>query len=206
LQHKLENQERKELFVTMLSIYCSGSIAKGSHDEKKLCWSDLERGEVGKGASPNEVVFLNPDDPITDPGNFLGQFGRDLYQVMVATAVIVDARERRGLGIGVEMAAAATLGVPVIVVAPRNSKYRCDLLEYRGVTVEDYIHPHVASLAAAVVDDFTSAGRELAKLSKSNATEAQAMPAWLAAAIKEYRQHVLPGDAPMLAALSRLKV
>lgn len=145
----------------LLSVYCSGSIMKGVSDENKLCWSDAERCEVSKGASPQEVVYLNPDDPITDPGNTLGQFGRDMYQVMKATAVIVDARERRGLGIGVEMAAAATLGTPVIVVTPRNSKYRSDVLEYRGAVIRDYVHPHVSSLATAIVDDFVAAGEAL---------------------------------------------
>lgn len=26
-----------------ISIYCFGSIMKGAADEKKLCWSDIER-------------------------------------------------------------------------------------------------------------------------------------------------------------------
>src|SRR4051794_19107944 len=97
----------KGTVVAILSVYCSGSIAKGAGDIKKLCWSDIERGAVAEGASPNEVAFLNPDDPIPVPTNTLGQFGRDMYQVLCASAVIVDARERRGIGIGVEMAAAA---------------------------------------------------------------------------------------------------
>src|SRR5690606_28067143 len=88
------------------SVYCSGSIAKGASDIKKLCWTDTERDNVASGAQPHNVVFLNPDDPIVDAANTLGQFGRDMYQVMSASAVIVDARERRGIGIGVEMAAA----------------------------------------------------------------------------------------------------
>jgi hypothetical protein len=29
--------------MAILSIYCSGSIMKGSVDEKKLCWTDVER-------------------------------------------------------------------------------------------------------------------------------------------------------------------
>lgn len=189
----------------IVSVYCSGSISKGASDEKKLCWSDNERLHVSRGADPAEVVFLNPDDPITDPSNFLGQFGRDLYQVMVASAVIVDARERRGLGIGVEMAAAATFGTPVIVVAPRNSKYRCDVLEYRGTTVTDYVHPHVASLAHAVVDDFVEAGATLVKLGDKPARK-DALPEWLEAAITEYRTNVLADDEPMLEALSRLNI
>jgi glycosyltransferase involved in cell wall biosynthesis len=186
-----------------LSIYCSGSIMKGTSDEKKLCWSDLERDQVQKGAGSNRVVFLNPDDPITDPSNTLGQFGRDMYQIMAATAIVVDARERRGIGIGVEMAAAAAMGTPVIVVAPRNSKYRSDVLEYRGVEVKDYVHPHVASLAVGVVDNFIDAGRLLVTL-KESADRRRAVPAWLEPAISEYEVNVLSNDAPMVEAMREL--
>ncbi|WP_248959348.1 hypothetical protein [Sphaerisporangium perillae] len=188
-----------------ISVYCSGSITKGASDHGKLTWSDTERMEVAKGAAPHEVVFLNPDDPITDPGNTLGQFGRDMYQVMIATAVVVDARERRGLGIGVEMAAAGTFGTPVIVVAPPNSKYRADVLEYRGVTVHDYVHPHVAALSEAVVDDFLAAGEALARLVEAGALpEKTYVPGWLERAIGEYRDNVLEADIPMLEALRQL--
>ncbi|GAA0247402.1 hypothetical protein GCM10010492_53840 [Saccharothrix mutabilis subsp. mutabilis] len=189
----------------IVSVYCSGSIAKGVGDERKLCWTDRERERVQEGAHPLEVVFLNPDDPITDPTNVLGQFGRDMYQVLMASAVVVDARERRGLGIGVEMAAAAALGTPVIVVAPRNSKYRRDHLVYRGARVEGYVHPHVASLAVAVVDDFTEAGEALKGLPVAP-RGSLVTPAWLREPIDEYRSNVLAGDRPMLDALHRLGV
>lgn len=176
---------------------------KGSSDEKKLCWSDLERREVQEGAGDSSVVFLNPDDPITDPSNTLGQFGRDMYQIMVATAIVVDARERRGIGIGVEMAAAAAMGTPLIVVAPRNSKYRSDVLEYRGVEVKDYVHPHVASLAFAVVDNFVEGGRVLATL-EGGVNRRDAVPNWLEPSIAEYESNVLSGDTPMLEAMQKL--
>jgi hypothetical protein len=178
---------------------------KGSSDEKKLCWSDMERLEVSKGVAPFEVIYLNPDDPITDPQNTLGQFGRDMYQIMLATAVIVDARERRGLGVGVEMAAAATFNTPVIVVAPRNSKYRSDKLEYRGTTVLDYVHPHVSTLASAVVDDFVAAGEVLSSLPGKRHKANGDLPEWLDRAINEYVTNVLPGDAPMLKAVQQLR-
>lgn len=187
-----------------LSVYCSGSITKGPSDEKKLCWTDDERAQVREGAQ-QEVIFLNPDDPIIDRSNTLGQFGRDMYQVMVASVIIVDARERRGLGIGVEMAAAATFGTPIIVVAPRNSKYRVDMLEYRGVIVQDYVHPHVAALATAVVDDFLVAGNVLPRVARQNCDAAD-LPAWLSRAIDEYRLTVLPHDVPMREALRELGV
>jgi hypothetical protein len=97
------------------------------------------------------------------------------------------------------------LGTPVIVVVPRNSNYRMDSLEYRGVTVTDYVHPHVAVIASAVVDDFESAGRELAKLADARTTRPE-LPAWLARALDEYVQAVLPHDQPMLDAVRRLNI
>lgn len=186
------------------SIYCSGSIKKGPNDATGPLWGDEERAQVRAGVGET-VVFLNPDDPITDPANTLGQFGRDMYQVMIATAVVVDARVRRGIGVGVEMAAAGMLGTPVIVVAPRNSNYRKDSLEYRGSTVTNYVHPHVAVIASAVVDDFQSAGRELAKLTDAKTTKPE-LPAWLTQALDEYEQAVLPHDQPMLDAVRRLDI
>jgi hypothetical protein len=186
-----------------IAVYCSGSIAKSAADNKKLCWTDVERDAVSRGAKPTNVVFLNPDDPITDVSNTLGQFGRDMYQVMVAGAIIVDARERRGIGIGVEMAAASAMGTPVVIVAPRNSQYRADELSYRGVTVKNYIHPHVSSLAAVLVEDFEEAGAVLASVATGR-DRRQEVPSWLAPAIEEYEQHVLPGDPPMLEALRSL--
>jgi hypothetical protein len=189
---------------TSFSIYCSGSIAKGGSDEKKLCWTDAERHAISIGAEPSEVIFLNPDDPITDPTNTLGQFGRDMYQVMSASAVVVDARERRGVGIGVEMAAASALGTPIIVVAPPNSRYRTDRLEYRGAVIHDYVHPHVAALAWRVVDDFEGAGRALVGLAPT-ADRRNDLPSWLEPAILEYETNVLPEDPPMLEALAAIR-
>lgn len=186
------------------SVYCSGSIVKGPADNKRLCWTNGERAAVSKGALPDEVVFLNPDDPIPDPRNTLGQFGRDMYQVMVASAIIVDARERRGIGIGVEIAAAAAMGTPVIVVAPPNTNYRQKRLEYRGVTIEDYLHPHLFALATAVVDDFETAGAHLSQVG-STADRHGAVPSWLAPAVDEYEKNVLELDSPMVAALAKLR-
>jgi hypothetical protein len=203
-----------------LSIYCSGSIKKGPDDDTGPLWGDEERASVQAGAG-QPVVFLNPDDPIidpgntlgqfgrdmyhVDPGNTLGQFGRDMYQVMIATAVVVDARVRRGIGVGVEMAAAGILGTPVIVVAPKNSQYRKDSLHYRGVSVTDYVHPHVAVIAWAVVDDFESAGQELAGLPRSVPADHE-LPVWLSQALAEYSHVILPCDQPMLEAVRKLDI
>lgn len=185
----------------MISIYCSGSIKKSVEDAKRLCWTDVERQSMQDNCSQS-VVFLNPDDPIVDPGNSLAQFGRDMYQVWVASAVVVDARERRGLGIGVEIAAANAFGTPVIVVAPPDGNYRKPSLEYRGAVVSDYVHPHLASLAYAIVDTFEEAGKVLSQDSFAKAVT-RPRPDWLQSALDAY-EGVLPMDQPMVEALARL--
>lgn len=143
----------------LLTVYSSGSIPKASSDSDRAYWTDVERSAVRSGARPHDVRFLRPDDPVAELHNSMAMFGRDMYQVGLADFVIVDARERRGIGVGVEVLASRILETALIVVAPPDSHYRKQRLHFRGQTVEDYIHPHLASLADAVVPDFEAAGK-----------------------------------------------
>jgi|ERR1041385_2544922 hypothetical protein len=181
-------------------VYCSGSIVKGARDTSKLCWSDRERSDVARGAQPHEVKFLNPDDPLSDLSDTPALFGRDMYQVQYADAVIVDARERRGVGIGVEMLASRVLGTKLVAVAPRNSYYRQDSLTFRGGTVSNYVHPHLAILCDAIVDTFEDAGRWLADHADDLPRDTSAVRE----AIEAYKQRLLPTDQPMLDLLPAL--
>lgn len=186
-----------------IGVYCSGSILKGTADDGRTYWTDVERNEVAS-ACLRDVVFLNPDDPIPAGASLLAQFGRDMYQIAVADAVIVDARERRGLGVGVEMLAAKSLGAALIIVAPPNTKYRQDSLAYRGTTVSSYVHPHVSALADDIVSDFSEAGRKLTeRVTQASLSTAPVVPS-VAEAIRAYASEALQLDAPMLKALDRL--
>lgn len=186
--------------MTALLVYCSGSIAKSRADVSKLLWTDVEREELVEGARPSRVTFLNPDDPLIDVSNTLGQFGRDMYQVMVATAVVVDGRQRRGIGVGVELAASAAMGTPVIAVVPPHTTYRRGRVEYREAVVENYVHPHLESLASAIVDSFADAGAALNELPQRRHVT---VPDWLKSAIAAYEAEILPRDVRMQAALAQ---
>jgi hypothetical protein len=174
-------------------VYCSGSIQKGSKDAKKLCWTDVERKAVTEGAFPERVVFLNPDDPAENLSDTDALFGRDMYQVKSADAIIVDARERRGIGIGIEMLASRVFGTLLIAVVPHDTYYRMSNVAYRGSTVSDYVHPHLAILADAIVDTFEDAGKWLADHRGATAKGLQAVENAIAA----YQQRMLPRDEPM---------
>jgi hypothetical protein len=81
-------------------------------------------------------------------------------------------------------------------VAPRNSYYRSDEIEYRGSSVKNYVHPHLQGLADAVVDDFMSAGMWI-KNYLSNPITIKTEQA-IAEAIEAYKSRILPLDKEML--------
>jgi hypothetical protein len=185
-----------------VTVYCSGSIQKGTADNQKACWTDAERVAMTRAADPVNIRFLNPDDPLEELKDNLAAFGRDVYQVQLADFVVVDARERRGIGIGIEMFASRLFGTTLIVVAPPNTHYRKDTLTYRGTTVDNYIHFHLHSLADVIVDDFDLAGAWI-----RDHIDTRPKPkdfTILISAIERYKSELLPRDGPMLEVLQKL--
>ena len=179
-------------------VYCSGSIAKAGVKSGSAFWTDVERDLVRTGAGPDSVIFLNPDDPMTDMSDSITLFGRDMLQVAIADAAIVDGRERRGIGIGVEMAVAADFSTSVLTVAPPETQYRASNVKVRGSLVADYTHPHVAGLSLDVVPGFLEAGEALRLIDRSsNMPTAAGASTLVGAAIDRYRAKLLPLDGPM---------
>lgn len=187
----------------LATIYCSGSIPKGPGDTKKAVWTDLEREQIAVAASPIKTRFLNPDDPVAALDHAVAMFGRDMYQVQAADFVVVDARERRGIGIGIEMLASRVLSTPLIIVAPHPSHYRQKDLLYRGSLVHDYIHPHIAVLADAIVESFDAAGRWIKEFCKHPVRVKNTDSVY--EAIETYKRDVLHLDEPMIQLMLELE-
>ena len=84
---------------------------------------------------------------------------------MVSTAdfVFVDARERRGLGVGAEMMWAKAIQTPLITLAPMDTHYRKEKTTILQFTVNDYTHPFVFSLSDVVVSSALEGGRWMKK-------------------------------------------
>lgn len=85
-----------------LAIYLAGSIQKG-HEKSDYFWSDSDLSVLKDGLSRYEVSFLNPALRSDDLSDQHSVFGRDMLQVFCSNIVFVDARSRRGLGVGAEM-------------------------------------------------------------------------------------------------------
>jgi hypothetical protein len=178
-----------------LLIYCSGGIAKSTDTEPKLCWADEEKAALKLGAGSISLAFLDPAEPLPELSDSAALFGRDMLQIQLADAVVVDGRQRRGIGIGIEMLAARSCGTPLVAVVPPNSHYRREDLHFRGGNVTDYIHPHLVSLCDTVVDSFEEAGRWLC----AHAATPPKGPGGdvIEAAIRTYRERLLSSDASM---------
>ena len=176
-------------------VYCSGGIAKSTDTTQKLCWSQEEKMALQAGANPARVTFLDPGDPLPELSDSMALFGRDMFQIQIADAVVVDARERRGIGIGVEMLAARSFGTYLVSVVPPNSHYRREDLRFRGGTVAEYVHPHIASLSDAIVDNFEEAGKWLR--SNGPAPSEGSAEEIIEAAINAYRERLLSSDSSM---------
>jgi hypothetical protein len=131
-------------------IYLSGSIKKGSQDNRDSFWSDSDLSVIRQAMDPIRIEFLNPAVRSDDVTDALSTFGHDLFQVYCSDFVLVDARDRRGLGIGVEMAFANYEGIPVVILARKNSYYFRDSLEYLGQKVEPFVHPFVFGLSSYI--------------------------------------------------------
>jgi hypothetical protein len=146
----------------VLTIYCSGGVRKSTDQDPKLCWGDAERAALSE-ALDIDVYFVSPDAPVEDLSDLSALFGRDIYGVKIADVVVVDARQKRGLGVGIEMVAAKMYDKPLIAAVPQGSHYRQDDVALTGGVVSEYVHPHIRGLCDEVVGDFEAAGRWLAE-------------------------------------------
>ena len=138
--------------MTTLAIYLAGTIQKAheKHSDESF-WTDDHMSVIRAHIGSRSVTFLNPASRSDDLSDQQSVFGRDMLQVFCADAVFVDARQRRGLGVGAEMMWAKVNSIPVIIWAPEESHYNKSLTTVLNVSVENWIHPFVESLSDAIV-------------------------------------------------------
>src|SRR5690242_19798693 len=94
-----------------ISIYLAGSIQKG-HEYADSYWTDDDMTLLKKELHDYDVTFLNPALRTDDLSDQRSVFGRDMLQVYCSNIVFVDARHKRGLGVGAEMMWAKLNSIP----------------------------------------------------------------------------------------------
>ena len=119
-----------------------------------------------------------------------------MVQVFSADAVFVDARDRRGLGVGAEMMWAKMNKIPVLALAPLGSHYHKSSTSLLGVEVESWIHPFVEGLSDIVVETLEQAASWLITILGEQSPDIKG-PDWISNAMQYYFETQFVSDQPM---------
>ena len=178
-----------------LSIYFAGAIQK-EHEKNDSYWSDEDFKQLRTFLNPHELQVLNPAVRTDDLSDELSVFGRDMTQIYLSDLVFVDARHRRGLGVGAEMMWAKVLGKPVVILAPKESHYRKANAMLLGQPVGDYIHPFVESLSDCIAGSLQEGAEWILKLVEGDVELVKDLSA-IEHAMEHYQETQFPNDQPM---------
>ncbi len=179
-----------------VSMYLAGTIKKAHEKDDETYWTDVDMDLLREELSGYTVSFLNPAFRTDDMADQHSVFGRDMVQVSSADLVFVDARDRRGLGVGAEMMWAKVHGIPVVTWAPRDTHYFKTNTNTLGIDLQDWIHPFVYSLSDAIVDNLVDGARWIREemLTGEAAIKGRSH---IINAMEYYRTTQFPKDVPM---------
>ena len=179
-----------------IAIYLAGSIQKGHERSNESKWTEEDRQLLRKCLPGFALSFLNPDLRTDDLSDQMSVFGRDMLQVHSSDLVFVDARDRRGLGVGAEMMWAKYNRIPVLTWAPRESHYHKSHASILGVPVQNWVHPFVESLSDAIVSDLKEGAAWIETKLFDPAHPKKGME-FVHAAMGHYKKTQFPQDEPM---------
>ncbi len=179
-----------------IAIYLAGSIKKDHEKTDESFWTEDNMLLLRSSLQGYLVSFLNPAFRTDDLSDQHSVFGRDMTQVFCSDVVFVDARERRGLGVGAEMMWAKLHSIPVVTWAPKNSHYNKDKTTILGVPVEGFIHPFVQSLSDRVVATLEEGAEWIHKVKSTPTYEIKGI-GHIKEAMEYYKERQLHDDQPM---------
>jgi len=179
-----------------IAIYLAGSIKKEHEKSNDSYWSESEMEFLQDNLPTYEISFLNPAFRSDDLSDQHSVFGRDMLQVFCSDIVFVDARERRGLGVGAEMMWAKLHKLPVITLAPKNLHYHKSDTTLLGVPVKDWIHPFVESLSDAIVENLHEGVASIESFLSNTPLPIKDI-AYIESAMHHYRATQFHSDKPM---------
>ena len=124
-----------------------------------------------------------------------------MTQVFCSHVVFVDARDRRGLGVGAEMMWAKMNKIPVVTWAPKDSHYNKTKASILGVEVDDFIHPFVHGLSDKIVDTLEEGAIWIEDMLSNPSIEIKGVK-HIQSAMQYYQESQLTNDLPMREILS----
>lgn len=179
-----------------ISIYLAGSIKKDHEKADESFWTNDDMKFLKKELPEFKLSFLNPafrSDNLSDQRSV---FGRDMTQVFCSDVVFVDARDRRGLGVGAEMMWAKFHKIPIVTLAPKDSHYNKSKTTLLDVPVENWVHPFVESLSDAIIENLSDGALWIRRFASGAAPRVKDVE-YIQSAMQYYRDTQLPHDEPM---------
>ncbi|HEX2580238.1 MAG TPA: hypothetical protein VHK67_07550 [Rhabdochlamydiaceae bacterium] len=188
-----------------IAIYLAGTIKKGHEKADETYWTDQDMALIRTHLEKYEIAFLNPAIRTDNLSDQLSVFNRDMLQVFSSHFVFVDARDRRGLGVGAEMMWAKMNRIPVVTWSPRNSHYNKDHTTLLDVPVTNFIHPFVENLSDKIVENL-SEGAEWIDFAINNPGLDIKGIQHIGLSMQHYKKSQLPNDLPMKELLSNVEL
>jgi hypothetical protein len=186
--------------MTRVAIYLAGNIKKGHESLNEDFWGDAEIAEIAAVLAPTSIDFLNPAIRSDNLADQKSVFGRDLSQVFCSDVVFVDARQRRGLGVGAEMMWAKMHAIPVVTLCPTESHYRRHEVDLLDMPVKNWVHPFIESLSDHLVETVEAGALWIQQvLVKRSQPVFIKGPSYLHEAMQYYHNVQLQHDNPMQA-------
>src|SRR5882672_9172969 len=141
-----------------VKVFLSGSVRKGDQDRRPPThyWSEHDESKLYELVTDVKLELLNPNRVEIDRALSLDRFIEDIDMLLASDVVIVDARTRKGLGVGAEMMLARSRNIPVLVLCPHDSEYR------KGGA----IHAFVVGLSSKIFGSLADLAREIELLIK----------------------------------------
>jgi len=140
-----------------MKIYLAGNVPKGKEEEKNFVNWRLDYAKVLKKYFENDCV--DPFDRNLDESNFMQVFGADCKHIKDCLFVVVNARQKLGVGTAQEMVVAKYFKKPLVVVLPKDTHHRRSNIEFNGKFIEDWIHPFIFAFADYIIEDIEEIGK-----------------------------------------------
>jgi hypothetical protein len=179
-----------------VAMYLAGSIKKGHEKTDESYWTDADMQLLKDGLKSYRVTFLNPAFRTDDLSNNRSVFGRDMLQVFCSDLVFVDARDRRGLGVGAEMMWAKLNRIPVLTWAPKDSHYHKTQTTVLGVSVDNFLHPFVDALSDKIVETLEEGAQWIDNLMNNPSISIKGIEQ-MGSAMEYYKDNQFHQDGPM---------
>jgi len=136
-----------------MKIYLAGKVPK-QDDEKFEDWRALYKEcIVNSNFSKEKIEFTDPMDKDLDESNFEMVYGHDCSLIRNCDLVIVNAKEKTGIGTSQEILIAKYYKKYVVTVVPENTIYNRRNITLMGRNIKKWIHPFVYTSSDLIIED-----------------------------------------------------